>query len=139
MAKKKAAVKKAGRKKIAGGKKKRPGIQNALPQDSTAHVLFGDYTISGGGRPRDPFVKIFLATAKDCEGNPYALSNFKFFTQVDPGFGFPPINVEGKVRNPAQSSSEVEFELPYWADGDIGLAVRELVVTVLTKKTVKKA
>jgi hypothetical protein len=139
MAKKKTAVKNPGIKKTVGGKNKRLRIQSALPQDSTAYVLLGDYTSSGGGTRGDPLVIKFTATAEDCEGNSYALSNFEFIIQVDPGFGFPLIDVKGKVRNPAQSSSEVEFELPFWADGDLGLTVRELVVTVSTKKTVRKA
>ena len=137
MAKKKAAVKKVEGKKSVKGKKKRAGIRTAIPQDSTAYVLLGDYAQSQGPGQFADLVLTVPATAKDCQGTFQPLSNFEFTVQVDPGFPFLPQNVRGVVTNPAQSSSDVKFTLPYWAEGNIGLLADELVVTVLTKKKVK--
>ena len=139
MAKKKAAVKKVEGKKSLKGKKKRAGIRTALPQDSTAYVLLGDYAQSGGTGPFDNLVLTVPATAKDCQGNLQPLSNFDFTVTVDPPGIIPPFTIQGVVTNPAQSSSTVTFTLPYWAEGNIGLLGDELVVTVLTKKKVRRS
>jgi hypothetical protein len=81
MAKKKAAVKKTVRKE--GGRKplKKARIFGPalVDQDSSAYVVIGDATKTGG-QLRQPVKLTFEVTARDCSDAPIEIDNFAFDT-----------------------------------------------------------
>jgi hypothetical protein len=139
MAKKKAAVKKTGRK--VGGKKKRGNKTLtgflAFPADSSAYVEFGEATRTQVlGNPQGWIYK-FKAIAKKCDGTAVNIRCFDFAATVD---GKQPYFMN--VNPVSESEAEVQFGFdfrPIPDDGDIPTRPLEgeLIVTVLTKKTVR--
>ena len=139
MAKKKAAVKKAGRK--VGGKKKR-GSKTltgflAFPADSSAYVEFGEARRGPVlGNPQ-AFIYTFKAIAKKCDGTAVNIRCFDFAATID---GKQPYLMN--VNPVSGSEAEVQFGFdfrPIPDDSDIPPRPLEgeLIVTVLTKKTVR--
>ena len=137
MAKKKAAVKKAGRK--VGGKKKR-GSKTltgfiAFPADSSAYVEFREATKTQV-QETEKFIYTFKAIAKKCDGT-VNIRCFDFAATVD---GKQPYFMN--VNPVSVSEAEVQFGFDFRPIPDVGdipthLLEGELVVTVLTKKTVR--
>jgi hypothetical protein len=138
MAKKKAAVKKAGRK--VSGKKKR-GSKTltgfiAFPADSSAYVEFGDATKTQVlGNPLGWIYK-FKAIAKKCDGT----VNIRCFDFAATADGKQPYFMN--VNPVSESEAEVQFgfdlrPIPDDTDFPFRPLEGELVVTVLTKKTVR--
>lgn len=139
MAKKKAAVKKAGRK--VGGKKKR-GSKTltgfiAFPADSSAYVEFGEATRTQVlGNPQG-WIYTFKAIAKKCDGTAVNIRCFDFAATL---YERQPYLM--KIMPSSESEAEVQFGFdlrPIPDVGDIPTRPREgeLIVTVLTKKTVR--
>jgi hypothetical protein len=139
MAKKKAAVKKAGRK--VGGKKKR-GSKTlrgfiAFPADSSAYVEFGEATRTQVlGNPQG-WIYTFKAIAKKCDGTAVNIRCFDFAATI---YGRQPYLMN--IMPSSESEAEVQFGFdlrPIPDVGDIPILPLEgeLIVTVLTKKTVR--
>ena len=139
MAKKKAAVKKAGRK--VGSKKKR-GSKTltgfiAFPADSSAYVEFGEAKRTQVlGNPQE-WIYTFKAIAKKCDGTAVNIRCFDFAATI---YGRQPYLM--KIMPSSESEAEVQFGFdlrPIPDDGDIPILPLEgeLIVTVLTKKTVR--
>ena len=136
MAKKKAAVKKAGRK--VGGKKKR-GSKTltgflAFPADSSAYVEFGVATFQSPEEGK--FIYKFKAIAKKCDGTAVNIRCFDFAATID---GKHPYFMN--VNPVSESEAEVQFgfdfrSIPDDPDFPLRPLEGELIVTVLTKKTV---
>jgi len=139
MAKKKAAVKKAGRK--VGGKKKR-GSKTltgfiAFPADSSAYVEFGEATRTQVlGNPQG-WIYTFKAIAKKCDCTAVNIRCFDFAATID---GKQPYLMN--IMPSSESEAEVQFGFDFRPIPDVGdIPTRplegELIVTVLTKKTVR--
>ena len=136
MAKKKAAVKKAGRK--VGGKKKR-GSKTltgflAFPADSSAYVEFEVATFQSPEEGK--FIYTFKAIAKKCDGTAVNIRCFDFAATID---GKQPYLMN--VNPVSVSEAEVQFgfdfrPIPVDTDFPLRPLEGELIVTVLTKKTV---
>ena len=136
MAKKKAAVKKAGRK--VGGKKKR-GSKTltgflAFPADSSAYVEFEVATFQSPEEGK--FIYTFKAIAKKCDGTAVNIRCFDFAATID---GKQPYFMN--VNPVSVSEAEVQFgfdfrPIPDDTDFPPRSFEGELIVTVLTKKTV---
>ena len=136
MAKKKAAVKKAGRK--VGGKKKR-GSKTltgflAFPADSSAYVEFEVATFQSPEEGK--FIYTFKAIAKKCDGTAVNIRCFDFAATID---GKQPYLMN--VNPVSVSEAEVQFgfdfrPIPDDTDFPSRPFEGELIVTVLTKKTV---
>jgi len=137
MAKKKVAVKKVevkvgGKKK---GKRRRILRRDLVDQDSSAYVVLDDATKTGGGLLQ-PVVITVRATAKDCNNAHVSIANFGF----DATYYTVPAYEKDVTTDPADSSvATLKFKFYPWADdGDIGTRFdEELVITVLTKKSVR--
>ena len=137
MAKKKAAVKKAGRK--VGGKKKR-GSKTltgflAFPADSSAYVEFEVATFQSPEEGK--FIYTFKAIAKKCDGTAVNIRCFDFAATID---GKQPYLMN--VNPVSVSEAEVQFgfdfrPIPDDTDFPSRPFEGELIVTVLTKKTVR--
>ena len=137
MAKKKAAVKKAGRK--VGGKKKR-GSKTltgflAFPADSSAYVEFEVATFQSPEEGK--FIYTFKAIAKKCDGTAVNIRCFDFAATID---GKQPYLMN--VNPVSVSEAEVQFgfdfrPIPHDTDFPLRLLEGELIVTVLTKKTLR--
>jgi len=137
MAKKKAAVKKAGGK--VGGKKKTVSKTLtgflAFPPESSAFVEFRDATIQEPERQK--FIYTFKAIAKKCDGTAVNIRCFDFAATAD---GKQPYFMN--VNPLSESEAEVQFGFDFRPIPDVGdIPTRplegELIVTVLTKKTVR--
>ena len=139
MAKKKAAVKKAGRK--VGGKKKRGNKTLtgflAFPPESSAYVEFGVATKTQV-QETEKFIYTFKAIAKKCDGTAVNIRCFDFAATAD---GKQPYFMN--VNPVSESEAEVQFGFDFRPIPDVGdIPTRpflegELIVTVLTKKTVR--
>ena len=137
MAKKKAAVKKAGRK--VGGKKKR-GSKTltgflAFPADSSAYVEFEVATFQSPEEGK--FIYTFKAIAKKCDGTAVNIRCFDFAATIN---GKQPYLMN--VNPVSVSEAEVQFgfdfrPIPDDTDFPPRSFEGELIVTVLTKKTVR--
>jgi hypothetical protein len=139
MAKKKAAVKKAGRK--VGGKKKR-GSKTltgfiAFPADSSAYVEFGEATRKPVlGNPQG-WIYTLKAIAKKCDGTAVNIRCFDFAATI---YGRQPYLMN--IMPSSESEAEVQFgfdfrPIPDDTDFSFRPLEGELIVTVLTKKTVR--
>ena len=139
MAKKKAAVKKAGGK--VSGKKKR-GSKTltgfiAFPADSSAYVEFGDATKTQVlGNPLG-WIYEFKAIAKKCDGTAVNIRCFDFAATL---YGRQPYLMN--INPVSVSEAEVQFgfdlrPIPDDTDFPFRPLEGELIVTVLTKKTVR--
>ena len=138
MAKKKAAVKKAGRK--VGGNKKR-GSKTltgflAFPADSSAYVEFGEATRTQVlGNPQG-CIYTFKAIAKKCDDTVVNIRCFDFAATIN---GKQPYLMN--IMPSSESEAEVQFgfdfrPIPVDTDFPLRPLEGELIVTVLTKKTV---
>jgi len=137
MAKKKAAVKKTGRK--VGGKKPLKKARVFGPalvdQDSSAYVVIGDATKTGG-QSRQPVELTFEVTARDCSGAPIEIDNFVFEVSYN---NFSPYSTIVDISiDPSIATITCLFRARADdADTAPGLVGEDLVVTVLTKKSVR--
>lgn len=137
MAKKKAAVEK-NKASLKKSRKKAIKSKNVISGDSSAYVVLSDAVGSQNPSPRAPLVVSLRATAQDCQGEAIELSNFEFGTLARSVGPLPiEVKVPGIIMNPGQSSSEILFEIPSWAAGEIGIKQEELIITVTTKKKVR--
>ena len=132
MAKKKAAVKKV-EGKVVGKKKGKKSLRlDLLGQDSSAYVVFDNATKTGGTFLR-PVVITVKATAKDCSNAPVSIANFGF----DATYNTVPANEKYVTTDPAHPSvATLKFVFFSWADNVDTSFDEELVIMVLTKKSV---
>lgn len=134
MAKKKAAVKKVGGKVVGKKKGKRPRAlrPDLLVQNSSAYVVFDDATKTGGGLLQ-PVVITVRATAKDCNNAPVSIANFGF----DATYNTVQAYAINATPTGDPSVATLEFRFYPWADDINTFFDEELVITVLTKKSVR--
>ena len=137
MAKKKAGVKKAGRK--VGGKKPLKKARVVGPalvdQDSSAYVVIGDATKTGG-QLLQPVELTFQVTARDCSGAPIEIDDFAFEVTYN---NFSPYStiVELSIDSSIATITCMFRARADDADTSPGFVGEDLVVTVLTKKSVR--
>ncbi len=140
MAKKKAAVKKTVRK--VGGRKKRGNKTLtgflAFPPESSAYVEFGVATKTQV-QETEKFIYTFKAIAKKCDGTAVNIRCFDFAATI---YGRQPYLMNIMPSSESESEAEVQFGFDFRPIPDVGdIPTRplegELIVTVLTKKTVR--
>jgi hypothetical protein len=135
MAKKKAVVKKVGSKvtpKKAGSRNKFAN-PTQIPLDSSAHIKFGELYRSVREAKQRTFNTVTTrATALDCAGNRFDISNFDINATLDgqsPSISMILVDVDSENR----SEADITFE--FMQLDDPGVRESELVITVLTRKT----
>ena len=136
MAKKKAAVKKVGSKvtpKKAGSRNKFAN-PTQIPLDSSAHIKFGELDRSVRQANQQTFKTVKTrATALDCDGNRFDITAFDINATLD---GKSPSIKTILVDQQSVNHSEADITFEFMQPDDPGVRESELVITVLTKKTV---